>query len=824
MKRFRKQWSAVVTLVLLAGAIACEAGSDTPQSGQSGAPGPVGGTAGDPVGTAGYGAQGSASDSSGSVGGGVGGASSTSAGGSGQEVAQETPETPEQGTGGTSDEPKEEDDENEQPEAGDLSEALAAVADLDAAGFAERTAVSFETLSYDPSEAIGLDLIANSALGMTDAELAKFNENGFVISTRATFPDFGYGYATIYAQDLPVYISADSILYALHKAYDSILKSFEDYLMRPELAEMLSAMRAELAASDLPAEVKRDLDIYLTVPDSLLAGELKAPLASENEQAVTALYNACIQAGAAQPVELFGSTRQVDFSQFTPRGHYTDSPGLTRYFRAMIWLGRIDFRLLESDLAGELQLNRREAEAAVALRTLMDDSARQSHRLVDALVTAFVGEHDYMTAPQVDSLMGELGVSSLADMSSVSDEALKAAITAGGYGIQRISSHIMMGGLGGGSTPLPASFALLGQRYVIDSHVFSNVVYDRVQLSGAQRLMPNPLDVAYAALQNDHAGVLLAPELETYDYASALASMRVVVDSEPREVWEMNLYNRWLDALRSLSPAQAGLTGEGETLPNIAKTEAWGRRLLNTQLASWAELRHDTILYTKQSYTSGAQCEYPDAYVDPYPEFFRKVVAFAEHALGVMAEFGFVVDDPNEQNFDIGAPDYVWKRTVASAQRVLEKFVEVGTILADMAEHQRTGAPHSEAHLAFINETVGTLRGCAGDQWTTGWYGELFVDPIVESSPTIADVHTQPEDSSGSPVGRVLHVGTGNIRLMVTSVESCSGPRAYAGLVSSYYEHIESNWKRLNDIEWEDVLQSDQAPDSPPWVQSLTAE
>ena len=28
--------------------------------------------------------------------------------------------------------------------------------------------------------------------------------------------------------------------------------------------------------------------------------------------------------------------------------------------------------------------------------------------------------------------------------------------------------------------PLSRSFALLGQRYVVDSHVFSNVVFDRV--------------------------------------------------------------------------------------------------------------------------------------------------------------------------------------------------------------------------------------------------------------------------------------------------------------------------------------------------------
>ena len=49
--------------------------------------------------------------------------------------------------------------------------------------------------------------------------------------------------------------------------------------------------------------------------------------------------------------------------------------------------------------------------------------------------------------------------------------------------------------------------------------------------------------------------------------------------------------------------------------PASLKGEAWRRKQLRTALASWAELRHDTILSAKQSYTSGVACEFPDAYV-----------------------------------------------------------------------------------------------------------------------------------------------------------------------------------------------------------------
>src|SRR5690606_28560673 len=131
-----------------------------------------------------------------------------------------------EGSGGTGEHPGGSLDPERQDQ--ELLDALAAVSALDAAGFAERTELTFEALNYDPSEAVGLDLIQGSALGMTEGELAKFEENGFVISEGRVFPHFSYGYASIYLEDLPLFISADSILYALHTSYAAMLKSFEE--------------------------------------------------------------------------------------------------------------------------------------------------------------------------------------------------------------------------------------------------------------------------------------------------------------------------------------------------------------------------------------------------------------------------------------------------------------------------------------------------------------------------------------------------------------------------------------------------------------------
>ncbi len=684
-----------------------------------------------------------------------------------------------------------------------LDAELAQVKDLDAASFAERTAVSFEELGYAPSDALGLDLIQGSSVQLNAAELAKLNANGFVISTRQQFPTFAYGYATLYGDDLPLFVSADSILYALHRSYDSTLKSLESSSLAPALTYLLSSMKTRLDKSSLEGALKKDVDLFLTVGQSLLAGAVYSPNDSALASQVTSLVSQCESASGAATIELFGSKRIVDFSQCKPRGHYTDSPELERYFRAMMWFGRTDFRLIETQEDGSQLFNRRQLEAAVALRELLSSELFESQQAIEGVITAFVGEHDSMTLPQVDQLKEQLSIGSVSELAGFSDDQLAQAIVQNGFGTQRIASHYVINGVGAKTLPLSSSFSFFGQRYVIDSHVFSNVVYDRAGGGGVMRMMPDPLDVAYAALGNDQAGMLLAPQLEEYAYAPDLASMRVLADSEGDAFWSQNLYNSWLGALRSLSPASAQMETAEAPLPSVARTEAWGRRLLNTQLASWAELRHDTILYAKQSYTGGVTCEFPDAYVEPYPELFARVKSYADHAVQVLEALPF--DAPQDSVLHY------------------QHFSSVAGILEEMAEHQRTGTPHSEAAMQFINEAVHVQEVCGG-AYAEGWYPKLFFGVnSTETDPTIADVHTQPMDEAGNEVGRVLHVGTGNARLMVVTFDTCSGPRAYAGLASSYYELVTEDFERLSDPDWETRLGQD-PPSAPTWQESILAE
>ena len=363
---------------------------------------------------------------------------------------------------------------------------------------------------YDPLTAIGVDLLQASDLALNDAEQAVLESSGLVISERQSFPTFTYGYDSIYAADLPLFVSADSILNAVHRSYDRILQQLERQELLPSLDHMLAQMREGLAEAAIADPTRADMDLYLAVATSLLDGNVAVPIAGAEPAQVELLFSLAQAAAAPSQLVLFGERREIDFSQMRPRGHYDDNGDLARYFRAMMWLGRIDLRLVEALPDQTYVFNRRQLEAAVALRDLMTPAARDDWSAIDSVIAGFVGEADGMTLTELDALLSDLELTDLASLADMSDTDLAQAIVESGYGTPRVASQLLLNG-SSGPMALTASFSLFGQRYLIDSHVLSNVTYDRVPVraGAAPRLMPDPLDVAFAALGNDQAAALL---------------------------------------------------------------------------------------------------------------------------------------------------------------------------------------------------------------------------------------------------------------------------------------------------------------------------
>ncbi len=654
--------------------------------------------------------------------------------------------------------------------------------------------VAFKNLGYDPSRAEGLSCIQEKRdVALDREELGLFAKNGFATSRERPYPSFALAYLMLYKDDLPVFVSADAILHAWHRSYDDLLVMVERGVFTGSLDELLGRMRKNLGATQASAEVRAELDTYLTIAHSLLKDQV-LPARDGSAERVQDAFGRARAAASISSVRVFGRSRLVDFTQWKPRGHYEKHPDLIPYFRAMMWLGTVDFRPIETSSNGERHFEPLDFHAFVAARETMDDGSLALWRSIDRLVSFFVGAHDNLTPEGLAPLARDLGAKTMGALQHASDARVEQAIVHGGYGKQRIMSYVAWKAPGTPELALNTSFALFGQRYSLDSHTLTAVTEDRVP----DRQLPTPGDVAFATFGNDFALALASPQdLNRPAYVSALAGMRALADAQNDDYWLTSLYSSWIWALRGLSPDL-----EHAPAASVTRTEAWSRRLLATQLASWSELRHDSILYAKQSYSVGILCKYPDAYVEPYPAVFHRLVEQSALALRLVAGF-----DRTFLNLGQVA-------ILDSAHKYFERAKEILSRLEAMSQKNAKGEHLSSSDLAFLNDMikVHTVEGGCGGGVTSydGWYRELLGGAsVTDPDVTVADIHTSLEAG-------VLHIGKQLPRRIVVSVDWADGARAYVGAAYSYHELVSE--QRLNDSEWSALVLPE-----PAWLAPVVA-
>jgi hypothetical protein len=135
----------------------------------------------------------------------------------------------------------------------------------------------------------------NRYYSLTAYEKTLLESHGFVATARLSKPTFMSAFTEIFQRDLPVYVSSDAILHAIHMSYDAILMDVEEQKMIPWLDTLLMQMHAQVPvlanqyASDTSmTTMLKDLDVYITVPEKLL-GRAVNPVYSENAATISAL-------------------------------------------------------------------------------------------------------------------------------------------------------------------------------------------------------------------------------------------------------------------------------------------------------------------------------------------------------------------------------------------------------------------------------------------------------------------------------------------------------------------------------------------------------
>ncbi|MGE5402247.1 MAG: DUF3160 domain-containing protein, partial [Ignavibacteriales bacterium] len=567
-----------------------------------------------------------------------------------------------------------------------------------------------------PKSALYLDS-AIIKLSLTNDEVSLLSQNGFMVTERFGMPSMNSALDLVYQKDLPVFISTDAIAEAIHASYDNILKKVEYEVLIPKLRDLLSKINSQIpvlaarySGNAGMTVMLKDVDLYINMGMKLI-GQTPAPYYQENNTAITSLLN---YVNSYQPakIQLFSTKeRTIDFSQFKPRGHYDDKshPVFADYFRTMMWLGRIEMMLsapkavLQVSIPEADDIQRQTIDAMLINEAVQNANAYPLYSEINKIIEFFVGAQDNITLDNLTDLRKALVIQDVSTLlNPVTYKTFQDTLKTRSYAFQRILSQILMADVTqpDSITP-PSAFMLLGQRFVIDSYVTGQVVFDRITYGGkkVRRMLPSSLDILFA-LGNDAAGQLLQKEVEKYHYAPNLAALRYLLDSYEPEFWKSSLFNYWLNFIKALNPP-----AERKSLPPFMQTAAFWQEKINTQLVSWAELRHDNILYAKQSYSGGIGCSYPYGYVEPIPGFYKRVKDFSASALEYMNTMTF--------------PD---KEVITGYFSGVEGIMDT---LASIAQKELDAVPLNAAEIKFLKGVLKSFgEACAVGY--SGWYPRLY--------------------------------------------------------------------------------------------------
>lgn len=643
------------------------------------------------------------------------------------------------------------------------------------------------------------DSVCN-VLQLTTYEKELIDKHGFMVTERLKHNSCWRALEYIHHKDLPVMITTDFVLDAFHVSYDAILRTLEEKIIINKLSALLEGLHNKLEVIQGLETNVNDLDVYLTVARKLLVmkGTIEAKF-PENQTQVTEILNLIATKNFQTYLLLSTTPRKIDFSQFTVRGHYTLNEELGHYFKCMIWLGRTEFYLIapeESESQPKqtiFDIQRQIIDAYLLQKLINDANQMNNYNDIDKIIESMVGFSDNVQFEHLTELKQELGFNDLIELLDTNKiHEFQNLLATKEYSEQRILSQILMSPYDQKQIKPASAFMFLGQRFLIDSYICGNLVFDKIinEDKKVMRMLPSVNDVLFS-LGNNPSLEFLKTELERYPYSKQLAATRMLIDSYDETYWENSIYGLWLNAIRTLNtPEQSDRT----KLPAFMQTAAWWQEKMNTQLSSWAQLRRDNILYGKQSYTGGGECSYPYVYIEPNPEFYQAMSKLAKKAYEFFSDFSSILNSHYDSRLLL---------------IYFDGLDSVSRKLYNISLKELSNEKISDEEFQFLcNAWDYGYWNCVWEL-PGGWIGKFYIgDPLIpevfkENWQIIADIHTAPTDASGNMVGWVKHVATGMVNLGVFIAPNYEGkPTAYVGPTMSFHEYTTSNFERLNDEEW----------------------
>jgi len=678
-------------------------------------------------------------------------------------------------------------------------------------------------------------------------------KNGFVVVNRGKTDDITTFYKKLIEANIPIYVTADTPLHLFHILFDETLKEIEEENFYPDILavteKFLEASKEDYKtfSGQLKEAAKRNA-AYFSVAMKLLNPEFSSPRYVKKwvdwEISKIENHTELPDYPTARENALFRIPE--DYSQYKPRGHYTRSEELKKYFQGMMWYGRMTFLLKGHGNFGPVSppakaLTDRETAKIQTLQASLISINSVNLKLKDGRSVSEVWDRIYAVSAFYSGFSDDLTIYDYRETlrkvfgSEFTTKELEKEekFTLFLLELSKLTPPAIFGGTGGaGIDPgnieghkltsvkqldsiLTKTMGLrfMGQRYIPDSYILGQlvspavgtvpskipkkftVVYipdERIQpdLHYSIRGFPRGLDV-FSVFGSKRAEKHIKDytDDEYPKYYTQLKDLRTEFSMLTDEDWNRNLYWSWLYALKTLTHER------GKGYQTYQQTDAWLDRQLNTALASWAALRHNTILYAKQSYTpvhvgitsynpSPTPPPPPKGLLEPLPEFYKNILTTSKMAYAGLK--------------DLNALTPSSEKRLSYLISLLEKLYQ---ICKKQVENKTLG---KEDNL-FLGSFAEKLKSAIGDITDAGLKTTI-----------VADVHTDINTK------KCLEEASGYLDCLVVAYKRPAGDIVLAvGPILSYYEFKHPMNDRLTDEKWREILAGGKTPERPGWIKSF---
>ena len=600
--------------------------------------------------------------------------------------------------------------------------------------------------------------------------------------------------------DFPSFVTTDLYLQLFHLYFDCVLRDVEEKHLDSLMIVFSSQMEAEMKTltSSQDAEVKAAAEFgqaWFAVASWLFSHD-KAP-ASAATLNVPEAYKKMVmeeitkaidaENGYSDMLEYFPPEEMFGYSLFRPRGHYTRSKVCSRYFRGMMWLQTAHF--------GTNKPSKMKQIALIANVFNQQPKLRAIYNKVSEPITYLMGTPDNVTIIQVANQIKEMGLPIEQLLSSRKD---MANLTKDIEEIAKRQMRIELKKTRGSKYVVD----IMPQRYQPDAEALIATTDQDSPVS----LRPCPKGLDWMAVMGlPGAERILIDELKETQrwtgFPKALTTARKKAATTP---WDACVANQWMYTLQSLGDT-------AQSLPYFMQSPQWQKKNLNTALASWAELKHDAILYAKQPMLAecgdgGPEPPVVKGYVEPNVKFWEKAIALVTRMDKVLTTYNLQTE---------------------KAKAVYERIKEMAEFCRDISKKELNGEKITDEEYNQIEIIGSTVENISlelvseDNQMLQGWSDVVSTDKKVA---VVADVFTATGENVAMKDMCVLYEGVGPAYEIYVVVEIDGSLYLTRGSVLSYREFTRlTSDPRMTDEEWQEELKKSPTGGTPSWMNEIIA-